>query len=352
MNIPLSSAGEVADFTEADQMQAGKSQFECGFFAVAMARSMARVGQSPTLSVAQVIADAEAWYAQYDGSDDPSNMDGMTLPQLYSLLQQVGLHYQALNLDMNMVKGWLNVGYPVIIAVTETSVVDMALNANPYPWNPAGTHVIVVTGVTSDGNVLVRDSANCTDLYNPNSLRPGPRKYNAGQLGLVSATVAVPPWLPRPTSMTPPTVAPTPGVPEGWRDDGTTLTAPNGFIVTDGFRDWVLRGGWNPLNYPLENAHEQSPVEGSNPSLGNGTQQVFRQTVLEWTPKRGVFESWVGQEFLFLRQLLSALQAKITDLAAQTAALQAQVAALEAANGLPALQTVKDDLTALLAKLP
>jgi len=208
----LSPTGEVADFLDADQMQAGKSQFECGFFAVAVVKAMAEVGKPPTQNVAQVIANAEQWYAQYDGSDAITNTNGMSLQQLYDLLHQVGLHYQETALDIAVVKRWLVVGYPVIVAITETSVHDLALgDASPYPWTPAGTHIIIVTGITKDSvNVLVRDTANCTSLYNANSLRPGPRTYDAAKLQLVSATVCVPPWLPRPASAVPPVPPPAP----------------------------------------------------------------------------------------------------------------------------------------------
>lgn len=200
----LSKLGEVADFQEADQFQAGKSQFECGYFGVAIAKSMAEVGKPPIYSLKQVIDYAEAWYAQYTGSDTISNTSGMSLEQLYSLLSHVQLHWQATNTDINVVKKWLAVGYPVLVALEETSVYDMSLNRNPYPWTPAGNHIILITGITSDNNILVRDSANCTNLYDPNSLRPGPRKYNASKLRLVSATVVVPPWLSRPASANPP----------------------------------------------------------------------------------------------------------------------------------------------------
>lgn len=207
-DVILSQTGEVADFLDADQFQWRNgqplSQFECGFFAVALCKAMAEVGHEPS-QTAQVIAEAEAWYAQYDGSDAVTNTDGMSLPQLYELLAQVGLHYQAIATNIGVVKQWVGLGYPVIIAVTETSVRDLALgDANPYPWTPAGTHVIVVTGLAADGSVLVRDSANCTSLYNPASLRPGPRHYDAARLQLVSATVVVPAWLPRPASASPP----------------------------------------------------------------------------------------------------------------------------------------------------
>lgn len=229
--VMLSSTGEVADFLDADQFQPGKSQFECGFFAVAICKAMAQVGKRPTQTVQQVIAEAEAWYAQYNGSDTISNTDGMSLGQLYDLLRQVGLHFQSTALNINVVKTWIALGYPVLLAITEVSVRDLALGGhNPYPWRAAGTHIIVATGRTADGHVLVRDSANCTNLYDPNSLRPGPRKYDANALQLVSATVVVPPWLSRPASATPPSIAPAATTP---------AAAPLTFSETD-LRVWQL----------------------------------------------------------------------------------------------------------------
>src|SRR5207245_336630 len=35
-------------------------------------------------------------------------------------------------------------------------------------------------------------------------------------------------------------------VPAGWKDDGTTLTAPNGYKVVQGFRGYVLAHEWHP----------------------------------------------------------------------------------------------------------
>ena len=86
MAVLLSKSGEVADFIDADQFpwRNGKplSQFMCGFFAVWICRAMAQVGKPPTLSTAQIIADADASYRQYDGSDAVSNTNGMTDGQL------------------------------------------------------------------------------------------------------------------------------------------------------------------------------------------------------------------------------------------------------------------------------
>jgi len=260
--VALSKVGEVGDFIDADQFQPAKSQFECGFFAVALCKAMAQVGKPPAQALAQVIAEAEAWYAQYDGTDAISNTSGMGLTQLYDLLHQVGLHYQATDIHSDVVKKWLHVGYPVIIAILETSVYDMdphVPNGDPYPWTRKGTHIIVVTGVAAGGNVLVRDTANCTDLYNPNSLRPGPRTYDAAKLALVSATVCVPPWMPRPASATPPTVAPAPTLAftaddlAVWQLVKPTISATTGIAA-----EW-LRARWqHSMNFgaPLEAEHE------------------------------------------------------------------------------------------------
>lgn len=95
-------------------------------------------------------------------------------------------------------------------------------------------------------------------------------------------------------------------IPKGWQDDGTTLTAPNGHTVIQGFRDFLLHHAWDADNWPLEEEHEQTPLELSNPDLGNGTQQVFRWAVLEWRPvDNRVFVGWIGQELLKLRTLLA-----------------------------------------------
>ena len=143
--VALNQHGEVIDVNEADQFQPAKSQFECGYFSCAIARSMARPGQPPTLSVAQIIADAERWYAQHDGSDASTNTAGMTDEQEYELLKQIGLHFQAIDLNINLVKCWVQAGYPVLLAITEESVSDMGLgNQNPYSWMPSGNHIILV----------------------------------------------------------------------------------------------------------------------------------------------------------------------------------------------------------------
>jgi len=92
-------------------------------------------------------------------------------------------------------------------------------------------------------------------------------------------------------------------IPAGWKDDGTALTAPNGIAVVRGFRNEVLNfpGGWETENWPLIAEQERPFVEDANQELGAGTWQPFRWRVLAWTPKKGVYVMWTGQELLHVR---------------------------------------------------
>jgi len=276
---------------------------------------MAPVGHAPTQTAPEIIAEAEQWYAQYDGSNSSSNTDGMSQSQLYQLLAQIGIRYLETSVEPDMLRAWLRLGYPLIVGGAESSFHDLALGGNiPYPWRPLGGHFIVLTGVNHDGNYLVRDSANITDQV---SLRPGPRTYDSAQMQLFGATVIVPPWLPAPPADFDPRKQPTDALPPGWRDDGLTLIAPNGHKVVRGFRDYVLSHAWHPENVPLQEEQGRDPLEESNPSLGGGTQQIFNWTMLEWTPARGVFIAWIGQELLHLRADKAALAAQVADLEAR-----------------------------------
>lgn len=129
------------------------------------------------------------------------------------------------------------------------------------------------------------------------------------------------------------------GIPTGWKDDGSTLTAPNGVHVVKGFRDYILANGWNPINWPLNEESVVSSVEPGNASVGPGSRQDFRLGSLGWTQSRNVYVIWIGQDFLAvqnelvsaknqiiaLNQSLTAANAKVNDLEAEVAALQAQL---------------------------
>jgi hypothetical protein len=94
--------------------------------------------------------------------------------------------------------------------------------------------------------------------------------------------------------------------PTNWKDDGKTLTAPNGHRVVLGFRDYVLSHNWDAHNQPMEEEWHADPLEVSNPSLGAGQKQGFTWTTLEYTAERGVFEAYQGQEIVALRTQIAA----------------------------------------------
>lgn len=118
-------------------------------------------------------------------------------------------------------------------------------------------------------------------------------------------------------------------IPTGWKDDGKTLTGPNGVTVRTGFRDHVLSHNWDANNWPLQTEEASNPLELSNTSLGGGTWQPFRWTVLEWDSKRGVQEMWTGQELLAMRKMFDVAKDKVSTLTQQLATAKEQIATLQ-----------------------
>jgi hypothetical protein len=118
------------------------------------------------------------------------------------------------------------------------------------------------------------------------------------------------------------------GIPTGWRDDGTTLTAPNGIGVVKGFRDWVLSHAWDANNTPLavERAITSGSIEPGNASIGPGSRQDFRLGSLGWTTKTGVYVIAVGQDLVALAQQNAALLAQVATANSQIGSLQQQLA--------------------------
>lgn len=155
-------------------------------------------------------------------------------------------------------------------------------------------------------------------------------------------------------------------IPQNWTDDGTTLKSPDGTPVVLGFRDHVLNSNWDPANVPLEAEHHDLILEQSNPSLVAGQSQMFRWKRLEYTPKQGVFEGWLGQELLWYQKNYAELLAKVADLqqqlnkdtqAQEIAQLQdenAKLKALLASSNIGQISTlgkqIQDDI-ALIVKL-
>jgi len=95
------------------------------------------------------------------------------------------------------------------------------------------------------------------------------------------------------------------GVPQGWRDDGTTLAAPNGHKVVQGFRDYVLNNPWKAENVPIGEAYNANPIEQSNPQRGAGTRQDFRYASLGQTQQLGVYLIALGDELNWYKDVLA-----------------------------------------------
>lgn len=96
-------------------------------------------------------------------------------------------------------------------------------------------------------------------------------------------------------------------IPQGWHDDGTTLTAPNGHKVVLGFRAKVL-AGWDPADVPLEEEHQVAHVENYYPSDA-GAIQTFNYTRLCYTASRGVYKMGIGNELLGCEKALAGCRA-------------------------------------------
>ncbi len=138
------------------------------------------------------------------------------------------------------------------------------------------------------------------------------------------------------------------GVPNGWKDDGVTLTAPNGVPVVRGFREWVLSHPWDRIDFPLAAERICKSVEPGNSSIGGGTRQDFRMTSLGWTPSRGVYKIYVGQDILALEKTVDDQAAALQQATADKDAALAQVQQLTNDNA--ALQKQIDDLKVQLAQ--
>lgn len=89
-------------------------------------------------------------------------------------------------------------------------------------------------------------------------------------------------------------------IPTNWRDDGTTLMAPNGQQVSGAFRDYILSHPWESADMPLGPAQNADPVElGWRPQSGSsaGTRLICMYSELCYTAQRGVYRASVGREF-------------------------------------------------------
>lgn len=313
----LNSKGEIADFVDVSQFIPGRSAYECVAYSAALIYYAGLPGHGPTGTALQASNLAQYWYGREEGSNLASNTNGMSLDALYNMLQGMGLTYQPLDADISTIHNAFEFGgVPIMLCGAETGMYDLGLGDRvPYAWTPTGNHCIVISGVRSDGNLLVHDCANVSSA----GVRPGPRVYDASKLQIVSATAV---HL-RGDFM----------IPQGWRDDGTVLYSPSHIQggpeipVTGPFRDYVLANAWRPTDRFIEVGHHVDKLEYSNESLGSGWRQQSLYSILE-KPDSGllagkVLYGWQGVESLYLRNAYEAAQSEIAQLKAQPAGLDA-----------------------------
>ncbi|HLZ24408.1 MAG TPA: hypothetical protein VKQ30_20025 [Ktedonobacterales bacterium] len=140
-----------------------------------------------------------------------------------------------------------------------------------------------------------------------------------------------------------------PMVPNGWHDDGATLTAPNGKLVVHGFRDFVLNypGGWDAANQPC--APELGGVTPANPvdpKGCGGSVQYFYNSLLVWQScDDHIFLTYSGATaYLWLQQYQTS-QTALDAANAQITQLQQQIIQLKSTGGGdPVGAQVKTDL--------
>jgi hypothetical protein len=136
-------------------------------------------------------------------------------------------------------------------------------------------------------------------------------------------------------------------IPQGWTDDGTTLTAPNGHKVVAGFRSYILQNGLGNLGLPLEDEHSANPVEEywlQTPA--DGTRQLFNGGELAYTSKRGAYLVGIGNELRGARadrdkarSDLASAQQQLANALKAIVALQQQIQVLQDGSQVNDLKT-------------
>lgn len=219
VSYPTNSQGMVANYVPVTEFQPGRSEFECGAFAVALNGRAENYNKPNTNSAANLISWAEDAYFDTTGSNGPSNTAGASIDNMHTMLKWTQdphrytgsgpLHWWDISSigpnstqsnDIGQIKAALEHGYPVIATVTEASVFDVDLGRNPYWWGPSGNHILTWVGIAPDGNLLAVDPANVIrgdgNLQTPKQVQSWPRKYDIKRIANLWATIIQPSWLP------------------------------------------------------------------------------------------------------------------------------------------------------------
>jgi hypothetical protein len=216
MSYPTNNQGMIANYLPVSEFQPGHTEFACGAFATASNAWATPYNQPARTDAQNLINWAEAEYAKTAGDNGPTNTNGASIPDMHTYFtdtQQGGVIPNPLHswdtaisntsdqtTDINTIKAALLRGYPVIATITEQSVFDLDLGANPYWWGPGGNHILTWVGISSDGNLLAVDNANVIqgdgNLQTPKTPQPQPRRYDITRIANQWASIIQLPWLP------------------------------------------------------------------------------------------------------------------------------------------------------------
>lgn len=261
---------------------------------------------------------------QYTGSEiehavsayGPNYHGGTAAVEYVSYESKVGVKLYAIsssstNYLVQQAHAHLALGHPVVCTIPSS------YTAPADPYNPGESHCVV----------FYKDSSGVLAAMNPwqaftqaNSDSWWASRMCYGQV-----------WIMEKGTMS--------GVPQGWKDNGGTLVAPNGKAVTLGFRSWVLAHDWRSDDYPLDNAYGTGP---------DATIQHFTYEYLDWAAKPGVQSHPYGAVYL---QALSAAQAAQAQAKALQAKLDAQVVPVVSPDLKASLTSIDQTLQGVISKL-
>lgn len=285
----LTPSGEVAVFAPDDnQFGAGQSVDKCGPEAVATMWHSVAPGHPNPYTAEDIHVMAHDDYIKFCGPDVPSDSNGTSDQQLYAMLEEHGFRYDIGPASIAWVKEQLDRGLIVIIGISESSVVDNALGANPYNWNTTGlNHIIVASGAGAGGELLVRDTAN---IDHSGIVRPGPRHYDANRLQLFSATAVHPTWITNPPPPAPPD--PDADAKAAWSAGGMAK-APfiSGYGIPESYASHFHAGHY--FGFPLEAEQyvEQDGVTYAEQAFSAGFARWNKQTgQTSWQTPGGLVE--------------------------------------------------------------
>ena len=193
MSLVLSPSGCVCDVTQSNQLDGG-SQDKCGPWAVSALKYAGLPGKGAAGNASAIQSFAHAGYVKYIGPDVVSDQNGSSIDNMHQFLHDAGnLHWwditaisagSAQSSDLAHLRAALAAGYPVLVTVTEQSVISKRLGRCPYPWQPRlgnVNHIFPIVGVDANGDFI------CADQLN--AFEPWPQTYLAANIDCSWATV-------------------------------------------------------------------------------------------------------------------------------------------------------------------